>query len=104
MKSNQICCIYKIVCLDATVKDYYIGATKHATRRQSQHKYNTNGGKESMKLLYKTIRNNGGWNNWEFKILEQFEFNREMLTLLERKYIRESMPSLNNSFGGYPSC
>jgi hypothetical protein len=67
--SNTI--IYKIVCKDLSIKELYVGHTTNFVQRKYAHKqgcinlktpdYNTK--------LYKTIRECGGWNNWEMTIV-----------------------------------
>lgn len=56
--------IYKIYCRDCD--DYYIGVTNNFNARKATHKLRTttNQGKHSKSKLYKTINDNGGWNNW----------------------------------------
>ena len=88
--------IYSISCKDDTCNDIYIGATRTPSRRESQHKYNCCKGKESNRKLYRTIRNNGFWENWEFKIINTIHSNSEiLLKLLEIYYIRLLDPTLN---------
>ena len=56
--------IYKICCKDATVTDIYVGHTTNFIQRKYQHKLSCNNFKEDYKI-YNTIRENGGWNNWD---------------------------------------
>tara|TARA_R110000868_G_scaffold192686_3_gene437260 strand:- start:573 stop:875 length:303 start_codon:yes stop_codon:yes gene_type:complete len=94
--------VYKISCLTPSITDCYIGVTKNKMQRKSQHKYNVNTGKESNRWLYNKIREHGGWDNWNFEILEEFPYDREIMTNKERDYIEQIKPSLNHSKGGYP--
>ena len=67
--SNTI--IYKIACNDPNITDVYVGHTTNFVQRKHAHKqvcnninspcYNLN--------LYKTIRKNGNWSNWEMSIV-----------------------------------
>ena len=66
------CIIYKIVCNDFDVKDLYVGHTTDLVKRRSQHKATCNSPKSSLKI-YKTIRENGGWENWTVVVIERFE-------------------------------
>jgi hypothetical protein len=56
--------IYKICCLDKWVLDVYVGHTTNFTKRKYQHKLSCNNTDNQLKI-YKIIRENGGWNNWE---------------------------------------
>jgi hypothetical protein len=66
--------IYKIVCNDLNVKDMYIGHTTEFTKRKTAHKTdcnNTKLKKYNLKL-YKTIRDNGNWENWSMIEIEKY--------------------------------
>lgn len=58
--SNTV--IYKIFCKDENIKSCYIGHTTNFTQRKYQHKLSCD--KHNAKI-YKTIKENGGWDNWE---------------------------------------
>ena len=64
--------IYKIVCDD--LPDYvYVGSTKVFRARKSRHKQscnNPNNKRHNLKV-YKTIRENGGWDNWRMVLVEE---------------------------------
>ena len=58
--------IYKITCNDETVNYTYVGHTTDFTKRKYHHK-NTCKNENSISYnikLYKTIREHGGWENW----------------------------------------
>lgn len=59
--SNTV--IYKIYCKDQTIKDVYVGHTTNFIKRKYQHKILSSDNKQQTKI-YKTIRENGGWSNW----------------------------------------
>jgi len=65
-------CIYKIVCED--VPDFiYVGSTKAFRERKRNHKsqsYNENSRSYNYSL-YKTIRDNGGWEKWRMVCIEE---------------------------------
>ena len=66
--------IYKIVCNDLEIKDYYVGHTTDFTRRKSCHKCaccNENSRDYNFKV-YQMIREYGGWNNWTMIEIEKF--------------------------------
>jgi len=66
--------IYKIICNDDTVTDIYVGHTSDFNRRQREHKSkcNNKNSKDYNFIIYRTIRDNGGWNNWSIIKVEQF--------------------------------
>jgi len=90
--------IYSITCNDKQINNKYIGSTINFRSRCHQHKYHTNN-PLSIKynyVLYKTIRDNGGFDNWTINIIE--EINCESKTdarQQEQKYILENNSSLN---------
>jgi hypothetical protein len=66
--------MYKITCED--VPDYlYIGCTVNFRQRKCTHKRTCN--QENVighnRKLYKTIRDNGGWENWNMSPIETYE-------------------------------
>ena len=69
------CVIYKIVCNDLNIKDLYVGNTTDLIKRRSMHKYSCcNPTCKFYDLkIYKTIRDNGGWDNWSVIVIEKLE-------------------------------
>ena len=68
--SNTI--IYKIVCKDPLITDVYVGHTTNFVQRKYAHKQTCNNVKSpcyNLKL-YKTIRSNGDWPNWDMTIIQ----------------------------------
>jgi hypothetical protein len=68
--SNTI--IYKIFCKDPEIKDIYIGHTTNFVQRKYAHKQTCNNIKSpcyNLKL-YKVIRENGNWSNWDMSIVQ----------------------------------
>ena len=68
--SNTI--IYKITCKDQEIKDVYVGHTTNFVQRKHAHKQCCNNPKSSDCMLYKTIREKGGWSNWKMEIINFF--------------------------------
>lgn len=60
--------IYKIVCKDPCITDTYVGHTTNFLSRMNGHKASW---KKSNFKLYKTIRENGGWDNWQMFEIEK---------------------------------
>jgi hypothetical protein len=90
--------IYKLVCKDLTIKDCYVGHTTDFTKRKYSHKSactNSNGKKYNCKV-YKTIRENGGWDNWSMVLIETYDCdNRQEAERRERYWYEELNPQLN---------
>jgi hypothetical protein len=90
--------IYKIVCDDLTVKYCYVGSTTDFTKRKCQHKSNCNNEKSRQyKIkLYKTIRENGGWDNWSMVLIEKYSCeNKQQAEQRERFWYEELNADLN---------
>jgi len=91
-------CVYKIVCKDPTITEFYIGSTKNLNRRKTTHKsYSLNlGGKEYCYPIYMFINVNGGWNNWEIVVLKEYKFITKKELLLKEQYFMDKLkPTLN---------
>ena len=91
--------IYKIYCKDENIKDCYIGSTNNLNIRKTNHKTvsnNPNSDRYNLKL-YTFIRANGGWENFDFIILEQFEtiIKKNDLLKIEGQYIKNNNTTLN---------
>lgn len=96
--------IYKIYCKDENIKDCYIGSTNNLTKRKRQHKYtydNINIKNCNLKL-YTFIRANGGFENFDFIILEQFNtiIDKQDLFKIEGQYIKNNNSTLNCRLAG----
>jgi CHAT domain-containing protein len=78
---------YKIVCLDDSVELCYVGSTANWKARNNKHKNtcNNENSKQYNYKIYKTIRENGGWNN--FKMIEIGK--KDQLTKREAEQIEE---------------
>lgn len=91
--SNTI--IYKIYCNDETISDVYVGHTTNFYVRKYQHKNACNDLKHNYKI-YKTIRENGGWNNWNMVEIANYNCkNSTEARIKEQQHYEELKPSLN---------
>ncbi len=61
--------IYKIICKDNN-NDIYIGSTTNFTKRKYMHKWKTE--HNSGHKIHKTIRENGGFDNWDMIEIERY--------------------------------
>jgi hypothetical protein len=92
--------IYKLCCKDANITDIYIGSTTNFKQRKRAHKTHCNNEKcKSYNLkLYKCIRENGGWDNWNMIQIKTVNANdKRELETEERVVFEELKPTLNNN-------
>jgi len=88
--------IYCIYCKNTSIQDCYVGSTDNINRRMSEHKYycnNENSDKYNQKI-YKIIRDNGGWEDWEYTILEVLDCN-EMEARQREGYYQRNYECVN---------
>lgn len=90
--------IYKIYCKDESIIDCYVGSTIDLNQRKSHHKGACNNEKSKKYNLpvYRFIRDNGNWENWDFEILENYPCeNKESLFKKERFWFEKLNATLN---------
>ena len=91
--------MYKIYCKDSSITEFYVGSSINFENRKKQHISNCNNikSKEYNSKLYRFIRENGNWNNWDFEILLQVEVEneKELKLKYEAKYQLDLKPELN---------
>ena len=95
MPDYDDCVIYEIKCKDPEVIGTYIGHTTEFEKRKGQHKctVKTAGDKKS-----RYIRDNGGWENWKMKIIEEYPCkNKKQAEERERYWIYMSRESINST-------
>jgi hypothetical protein len=92
--------IYKLECKDPKVTEIYVGSTTAFYDRKSRHKdvcINKDGKKEWNSYVYRFMRLNGGWNNWQMIQIEEVNArNKRHLNQIEAKYIRDLKAELNS--------
>lgn len=92
-------CVYKIYCLDKKITEYYIGSTNNIIKRSITHKFNCS---NLNTKIYKFIRDNGGWDNWEMiEYIKTDNLDKKERFELEQLCIKQLKPELNeyNSVG-----
>jgi len=92
--------IYKIACKDVNIKQTYGGHTTNIIKRRNCHKSicNNINSKDYNVYIYKFIRDNGGWDNWEMLWCYDFPCNSKREALLEeRNFIEKEKCELNSS-------
>ena len=86
--------IYKICCKDEAITDVYVGSTANAKNRKYQHKFYCNN--KDNRPVYRYIRDYGGWENWQFVLLEKFPCkDRQELIIRERYWFEKLGAKLN---------
>ena len=98
-------CVYKICCNDTRIKDVYVGSTTNLHKRRSHHKSDCNrpNCKAYNRPVYRFIRDNGGWDDWEVVKIEDCPCEcDEDLRRRERHWIETLQATLNivNPFTG----
>jgi hypothetical protein len=88
--------IYKLCCKDTTITDLYVGHTTNFELRQKSHKDACNNLKNTLKI-YTTIRENGGWNNWDMIQIEKYNCNNLIEAKIKEQYYYEELKATLNS-------
>lgn len=96
-KQREICCIYKAT---NPIGQIYIGATDDYYQRMRQYKSDCTG----QAMFYESVEKHG-FSNHKFEIVVEIEYNEELLSELEKHYIRlfntfNSPHGLNLTSGG----
>ncbi len=92
--------IYKICCKDIDISDIYVGHTTNFYKRMHNHKTVCSNRKDKRYnlYLYKFIRQNGGWSNWEMILIEKFPCSDEKEAASRERYWFEYLrPTLNKN-------
>jgi len=95
--SNTI--IYKITCNDRSINDLYVGHTTNFVQRKHAHKNGCTNEKSSNHncKLYKAIRTNGGWDNWNMEIIAFCKCNDHYeARIKEQEYFTSLNATLNS--------
>jgi hypothetical protein len=98
MPDYSKCVIYKLCCRDLNIKDIYVGSTCNFTKRKSEHKSrccNENAKDHNFKV-YKIIRDNGGFENWDMILVEEYPCENKLQKLQRERYWYEELKSTLN--------
>ena len=93
--------MYKIVCNDLSITDYYVGHTTEFTKRKSQHKFSciSQHGKSYNLKVYQFIRDFGCWSNWSMIMIEKYPCQDHLeATKRERYWVEQLNATLNSIF------
>ena len=89
-------CIYKLKSTNPEVKEFYVGSTITELRKRiNVHKNHYKKGMKSK--VYNYIRDNGGWDSWEFEIIQE-HITKDLTKLrdIENEYCLILKPTLNS--------
>lgn len=90
--------IYIITCNDITITDSYIGSSINFKERLRKHKGDceNKNSEHYDKKLYKFIRSNNGWENFNMKVLIYYPCNnKKELEVKECEFIKDLKSTLN---------
>lgn len=92
--------VYMIYCNDNNISDIYIGYSTNIPDRMNVHRRccDNSANKSYSTRMYNFIRNNGGWKNWSYRIIEE-PFCYSKIEAEEKEYfwITYYNPSLNTN-------
>jgi len=92
--------IYKICCKDVNITDIYVGHTTDLKSRKRNHKndcHNLNGVKYNY-YVYQFIRKNGGWDNFDMIVIEEYQCENRQQALIRERYWFETLHATLNKF------
>ena len=90
-------CIYKLCCKNTDIKDIYVGHTTNFEQRKNGHKRSCEIEKKET-IVYKFIRENGGWTNWSMVQIENYNCdNKRQAEIRERYWIETLEAKLNTN-------
>ena len=92
--------IYKLVCKNINVTELYVGSTTNFTQRKNTHKSRT---KTTVFFVYKFIRDNGGWINWDMILIEKFPCSDSPELRKRERYFTELLGATLNTNKPYIS-
>jgi len=80
---------YKIICRDEHITDKYVGHTTNFTQRSNGHKSRCNNPNEKgyNSSIYKFIRENGGFDNFNIVIIEECSFSSRKEAEIHEGYL-----------------
>jgi hypothetical protein len=98
--SNTV--IYRISCKDVSICESYVGHTVNFEKRKGQHERACNENKIHFKV-YKCIRENGGWNNWEMVEIAKYNCKDLVEARIKEQYHYDELKPTLNSIPPFPS-
>ena len=91
---------YKICCKNTDIQDVYVGHTTNWYNRLYTHKTKCNKeNNEAYNLpVYIFIRNNGGWDNFEMVLIEEYSCENKLYATQRERYWVETLHATLNSY------
>ena len=91
--------IYKIYCSDNNVTETYVGSTKNISTRKYKHKFHCNNqnSKNHNIKVYQIIRANGGWENFNFVVIEELKECNKIHAHIREEHHRQELKANMNS-------
>jgi hypothetical protein len=92
--------MYHFVCQDPTQVARYVGSTTNFVKRKANHKSICNKAdhKDYNRIIYQTIRDNGGWGNWEMTPLEEYPCDNHIQQQIREQYwLDKLIPTMNTN-------
>ena len=96
---NKVKCVYKLKCRDTNITEFYIGSSVDFHVRKTKHKSACNNlnNKDYCYPLYMFINVNGGFDNWDFEIIKEYNLiSKKELEQNEQAYIDLLKSHLNS--------
>ena len=95
---DKIKCVYKLKCRDTNITEFYIGSSMNFKQRKRGHNYHCNNVncRVYCSPVYMFINVNGGFDNWMFEIIKEYNLiSKKELIIEEQKWIELLQPHLN---------
>jgi hypothetical protein len=97
--------IYKICCYDRDITECYIGQTSNFKNRKNAHKKVCNNvkSKRHNDYLYKFIRDNGGWDNWDMVPIEEYPCSNSVQSRIREQHWKDTLNAelnINRCYAG----
>jgi hypothetical protein len=90
--------IYKIVCKDLTITEIYVGHSICWDSRQKSHKHRCADKNSKFNApVYTFMRKNGGWDNWDMVLIEDYPCENKFQAEQREKYWIETLNATLNS-------
>ena len=87
---------YRFVCENPNIINTYVGSTSNFEKRKQSHKVAYSSPDKSSRLVYQTIKNNGGWDSWKMiEIDTKIVKNKREAERIEQEYIEKYNSDMN---------
>ena len=96
-------CVYKIVCRDKDITEFYIGSSVDFNERKLAHKSTCNNLNQRQYCLplYMFINVNGGFENWEIVVIKEYKFITKKELKMNEQHWKDLLKPTLNSYNVY---